>query len=174
MKYTSREKNIIKEDFWKVNQDFIDLDFDIKVNPKDLDFFNQSIKLAETSTHNLFKVGAIITSNNKIVVRKTNEEKTHPMQQSYNKKVSGVCKKSRCSSNIHAEMNAIVRAKRINKFDPNNSTIYIGRTAFDKNSTILSSFPCHSCFHAIKDSGIRKIVCFDPFCRIVSFDMRCV
>lgn len=173
MKYTNYEKSIISERYWKVNTEFLELDFDTKLNRKVLDMFSKTIKLAETSSHDYFKVGAIITTNNRVISKKTNEYKTHPLQHYYSKKINTLCNNGKTSPRIHAEVNAIANANKLNKFNPRHSTIYIGRTSFDSNSTILSSFPCKICFGAIRDIGIGKIVCYDPFCRIVTYNLRC-
>lgn len=166
MYYTDKEKNEIVDSFYKINIDIIEEYYDLKITSKDLFNYNKSIQEAERSNHSKFRVGAVIVDGNKIISKKFNEMKTHPIQKYYNDIANNDSKVRRSSNCIHAEVNAIISASKKN-FDGNNSTIYIGR--INKENQLLCSFPCHSCYTAIKDYGISRIVCMDPYSRLVSF-----
>lgn len=169
--YSKEEKDQLTSSFWKLNTDVLDLPHSTKITSKDLYYFEKTTAVANTSKHFQFRIGSIITSNNKIISKRCNQMKTSPIQNYYN---GLVLKKNpdsikRISSCIHAEMAAIQAAKKHPSFDPHNSTIYISRL-LRRDSTLASSFPCRSCFLAIKDIGIDRIVCYDDLGRIISIE----
>ena len=167
MYYSNIEKEIINDEYYKINMDILNLEYDLTISTKDLYFFNKSINESSKSLHSRFRVGCIITTNNKIISKKHNENKTHPLQRYYNNIANDMdeCKIKRASNDIHAEINAIISAKKSKNFIPEYSKIYIGRITKDGN--ISCSFPCYSCYTAICDIGFSEIVCLDPFNRLV-------
>lgn len=133
----------------------------------DLKMFNQARIEAEKSEFEHFKIGAVITYKGKIIGRGCNNEKTHPMQQRYNKRYRcfHVYNGEFVKHSIHAEIAAIVSVSSVVscEVDWSKARIYVYRIAPGKRYGYGLSKPCAACMHAIEDTGIKKIYYTDDF-----------
>lgn len=103
-----------------------------------LKFFYLAKKLAEFSNHAEQHLGAVITKGNRLVSVGWNKNQTHPRSKSHFKK-------------LHAELAAIIKARQ----NLRGCSIYIYRET--KNGNMALSFPCPSCYSAIKEAEIKRI-----------------
>ena len=120
---------------------------------KEKHFFKKAKEEALKSTFFRIKIGCIIVKGSKILGRGVNIEKSHPKQKYLNKKYRGFNTKE---SNIHAEMNALMKCKHINI---KGATIYIYREL--KDGSLGNCFPCPACQRRIITAGIKRIVYTD-------------
>jgi deoxycytidylate deaminase len=119
---------------------------------RDLKYFELAKSMAEEAEHYKARIGAVIVRKNKVLSKACNAEKSHPKQKEFNK--FRTFDNHACGHNIHAEMKAILEAKKIHR-DIRGSKIYIFRYAKDKTCGI--SKPCLACQAALLDCGIHDV-----------------
>lgn len=110
-------------------------------------FLKLASKASLYSTHPRFQIGAVLTVGNKIVSIGYNQNKTHPLQQQYNK-----YRGFNCSNTIHAEIDCIIAARYVNL---TGAIMYIWR--YDKSGNATMCKPCKACMNAITDFGIKAV-----------------
>jgi len=89
------------------------------------------------------KHGAVIVRGGSVLATGMNKDRNHPTI------VSSEHIKIHCS--VHAEIDAL---KKVD--DPRGATIYVARV--NRRGQERNSRPCPSCYSAIKNSGIKKII----------------
>lgn len=106
---------------------------------------------SQLSTHQNFKIGAVIAHGTSILATGVNQEKSHPLQKRYNR-----ARGTRASewSYLHAELAALLKVK--DKSLLVGATIYVSRS-FKAGGNALAR-PCEACMDAIIDRGIKSIV----------------
>lgn len=123
--------------------------------------FHEAFLEAKKSDFNHFKVGCVITYKNKIIGRGCNSEKTHPLQQKYNKRYRHFNSSNGefVRHSIHAEMCAITSVSYIvgKNIDWNKAKIFVFRISPGKKFGFGNAKPCAACIHAIADVGIKDI-----------------
>lgn len=120
---------------------------------KDERYIEIARQISKLSDYKKTKIGAVIVLKNEIVSVGYNKHKSHPIMQVFNKKYRGFNTKE---SNIHAEMNALMKCKHINT---KGATIYIYRELRD--GSLGNCFPCPACQRRIITAGIKRIVYTD-------------
>ena len=123
------------------------------MNKKDERFISIAREVSNLSDYKKVKIGAVIVLKREIISVGYNKHKSHPIMKVFNKKYRGFNTKE---SNIHAEMNALMKCTAI---PINGATISISR-AF-KDGSIGNCFPCPACQRRIITAGIKKIVYTD-------------
>ena len=91
------------------------------------------------SDHSQHRHGAVLVKKNRIISKGFNKVKTHTCS-------------THCYKNIHAELDAILKARRQ---DVNGCTLYLYRQ--DKNGIKSNSRPCSWCLILLKQYGIKKV-----------------
>lgn len=106
------------------------------------------------SDYKFYKMGAVIFTNKKILVAASNENKTNPIQVEYNKyRNFDTSKMKPC---IHAEMNALLRFKRLYpEMRGEDVAIFVYRETKDGKEALAR--PCPACEKALRDYGITDI-----------------
>lgn len=138
--------------FTKLNEFLSEYDH-VSLNKKDEIMLKRATKLAYDSPRNKFKLGAIISQNNKIVGRGVNSKKTHPFQSKWNQR----------SDCLHAEVAAIIDSG-IKDFENSKTTIYVARLSRpgqNEEHVTSCSYPCINCWNLLNFIGIRNIVCYN-------------
>lgn len=118
-------------------------------------FLNMALEESTRSTYTRVKIGAVITQDNKVISKGANLSTSHPVQAYWNR----ITNREAPANNLHAEMNALVRAKRSGE-SLVGATIYIAR--LDRNNQLSQCRPCVACMAALKDAGIRTIIHTTP------------
>jgi tRNA(Arg) A34 adenosine deaminase TadA len=94
-------------------------------------------------------LAACVVKRNKIISFGHNKNKTHPLQNKFNKHPQAIY--------LHAEIDAIKNAlKRVSVEDLVGSTLYIVRTKKDGSEGLAK--PCSGCMQAIESFGISKVI----------------
>ncbi len=101
-------------------------------------FFELAKEVSKLSNYHTHKLAAIIVKGNRIISLGVNDQKTHPKSDTRFQK-------------LHAELAAIIRSRA----DLRGASIYVYRET--RNGEIGCSFPCSSCYSAIRSSGIKRI-----------------
>ena len=120
------------------------------MNKKDERFISIAREVSNLSDYRKVKIGAVIVLKREIISVGYNKHKSHPIMKVFNKKYRGFNTKE---SNIHAEMNALMKCKHINI---KGATIYIYREL--KDGSLGNCFPCPACQRRIITAGIKRIV----------------
>ena len=123
------------------------------MNKKDERFISIAREVSNLSDYKKVKIGAVIVLKREIISVGYNKHKSHPIMKVFNKKYRGFNTKE---SNIHAEMQALVKCKHINI---KGATIYIYREL--KDGSLGNCFPCPACQRRIITAGIKRIVYTD-------------
>jgi deoxycytidylate deaminase len=126
----------------------------IGINMKiDKKFCDLAISLAKTSNHQ-FRVGAVLVSKKDIIsVGVNSTDKSHPLQKYYNDRCREF--KVEIHNNIHAEMDAILKYRRM-RIDIPKLKIFIAR--INKNGIIVPGYPCPSCSALLNDNSVNTII----------------
>lgn len=114
-------------------------------------FLNLALEESKLSTYHRVKIGAVITQGNRVLSKGANLSTSHPVQAYWDR----LTNRRAPAHNMHAEMNALVRAKRLGE-SLEGATIYIAR--LDRNNQLNQCRPCDACMAAIEDAGIHTIV----------------
>lgn len=117
----------------------------------DYNYFNKAKRIATISDYNKVHVGCVAVYQGQVIGLGCNCNKTHPVQQFYNKYRY---KSDSMLPKLHAEINCM---NQIRHLDINFSKVklYIYRIRNDQPFGMAR--PCPSCMAAIKDLGIRDI-----------------
>lgn len=98
------------------------------------------------------KVGAAIYKKNVCIAVGKNENKTHPLQNYYNRNMPFYR-----TPYLHAEIATLLAARRENgKEELKGCTIYVARKL--NCGGWGTARPCPACWQALKDVGIKKVV----------------
>lgn len=141
-----------KKIFTKLNEFLSNYDHE-SLSKRDEKFLSRATKLACDSPRDKFKLGAIISQNNKTIGKGVNSEKTHPFQSKWNSR----------SDCLHAEVSAIIDSG-IKDFEKMKATIYVARLARpgqNEDYKPSCSYPCVNCWNLLNFIGIRNIVCYN-------------
>ncbi len=111
-------------------------------------FFKKAKEISQCSSHYKTKIGSVIVIGNYVVAKGCNQEKSHPRQHHYDRKM----KYHGTRSKLHAEIDALITSGRV---DLTGAEIYIYRE--DSTGNIANCRPCVSCTQALKDAGVRHI-----------------
>lgn len=117
---------------------------------KDRRIFKVARALALTSSHLKARIGAVVLSGRDIVSVGVNGRKSHPLQRHYN---ALRFTDDSASHLMHAELEAIVRARAFLRDDDN--SIYVFREL--KTGQIGMSRPCVGCMQALRDHNIKHV-----------------
>ena len=123
------------------------------MNKKDERFISIAREVSNLSDYKKVKISTVVVLKREIVSVRYNNHKSHPILKVFNKKYRGFNTKE---SNIHAEMNALMKCKHINI---KGATIYIYREL--KDGSLGNCFPCPACQRRIITAGIKRIVYTD-------------
>lgn len=132
------------------------------INSFDRSMFHQAYLEATKSTFNRFHVGAVIAYKNRIIGRGHNSEKTHPMQQEYNRRYRKFNNNDNgdfIKHSIHAEIASICSVPYVvgKDVDWSKAKIYVYRICPGKKRGYGNARPCPACMGCIKDYGIRQV-----------------
>lgn len=116
----------------------------------DFKYFNKARQAAMVSDFTKTHIGCVAIYQGNIIGIGCNCNKTHPMQQKYNK----YRKKSNGLPKLHAEINCINSIKHL---DINFSKVKLYIYCIRKDQPFGLAHPCPSCMAAINDLGIRDI-----------------
>lgn len=125
------------------------------LSKSDIKYLYKAKQVAMASDYPHIHVGCIAVYQGNIVAVGCNTNKTHPVQQFYNRyKNNGQLLDGRLIPKMHAEINCL---NSIRHLDINFSKVklYIFRIRYSQPYGITR--PCQSCMAAIKDLGIRDI-----------------
>ena len=126
------------------------------LSKSDFRYFNKAKQAADISDFKRTHVGCVAIYQGNIIGIACNTNKTHPVQNYYNKYriPSGEESCAGLMPKLHAEINCINSIKNL---DINFSKVklYIYRTRHDQEHGLAR--PCPSCMAAIKDIGIKNI-----------------
>lgn len=110
---------------------------------------------ADYSGANNVKIGCVIVYKGTILAKGCNSDKTHPMQEQYNryrfKKKEG---EKYLPAKCHAEVAALAKIKYLD-IDFSAAHIFVYREFKDGHKAIAR--PCPACMNALRAQGIRKI-----------------
>lgn len=119
---------------------------------RDYVYFDLARKMARISSFKKGRVGCVVVYRKSILAMGYSAEKTHPMQEKYNK-----YRFSNGLAKIHAEIMALNQIKYSN-IDFSKVKVYNYRIRLaDGADEIGMSRPCSSCMQFIKDLGIKKV-----------------
>lgn len=119
----------------------------------DYRYFEKAHKASDLSDFKKTHIGCIAVYQNSIIGIGWNSNKTHPMQEFYNKYRFNP-KRDFPSPKLHAEISCLNSIKHLN-INFSKVKLYIYRSRKDIQLGI--SRPCPSCMAAIKDVGIKHI-----------------
>ena len=123
------------------------------MNKKDEKKISIAREVSNMKKNKKVKIGTNIIQKREIISDGNNKHKSHPIMKKKKKKYRGFNTKE---SNIHAEMNALMKCKHINI---KGATIYIYREL--KDGSLGNCFPCPACQRRIITAGIKRIVYTD-------------
>lgn len=127
----------------------------------ELRMFDAARMEAEKSTFGHFHLGCIITYKNKIIGKGFNSDKTHPMQQKYNRRYRkfNTSRGEFVKHSVHAEIAAISNIPYVvgKEVDFSKAKIFIYRICNGKRFGYGNARPCPACMNAIRELGIRHV-----------------
>ena len=115
--------------------------------------FELARQVALQSDFTKVHVGCVITYKGMPVSTGFNTNKTHPMQDIYNK-FRRTPETKEFKAKCHAEISALLKIKDKN-YNPKKLCVYVYRITRKKSFGMAR--PCPSCMQAIKDFGIKKV-----------------
>lgn len=121
------------------------------ISKSDYKYFNKARQTALVSDYDKFQIGCVAVYQGNIIGVGCNLNKTHPIQQYYNK-YRGVTMKY--PAKLHAEIHCLNQIKYLN-INFSKVKLYIYRIRKDQPFGLAR--PCPSCMAAIKDLGIKTI-----------------
>ena len=123
------------------------------MNSRDKRYYSLAEKASSFSDYKKCHIGCIAVYKNKIIAVGYNTNKTHPIQQHYNKYREN--NNIGCfAAKLHAEINCLNSIRHLD-INFQKVKLYIFRTRFDREFGMCR--PCPSCMAAIKDLGIKHI-----------------
>lgn len=144
------KKPVIKDHFFSFEVDRIITQDNIKRHPKFERFMEIARSVAQLSTYDRYRLGAVLTINGKVIEKGHNQAKTHPQQKKYNALRFDVSDKSQHF--LHAEIDLLNRLKNVDLSHAELIVYHIGHDGSQKMAR-----PCAACMKAIKDRGIKTI-----------------
>ena len=120
---------------------------------KDEKYIEIARQVSKLSDYRKTKIGAVIVLKNEIISVGYNKHKSHPIMKVFNEKYRGFSTKE---SNIHAEMDALIKCKHTNI---KGATIYVYREL--QSGALGRCYPCSACQRRIYTAGIKRIVYTD-------------
>ena len=133
----------------------------MKFTKFELKMLHQAHIEAEKSQYDRFKLGCVITYKHTIIGRGCNDEKTHPLQQEYNRKYRKFNNESGSfiKDSVHAEIAAISSISYTTgiSIDWSKVKVFIWRIAPGKPRGYGRAKPCPACTNALRDLGIRHV-----------------
>lgn len=109
------------------------------------------------------KIGAVAVYRRMIIAKGCNQNKTHPLQQKYNRYRYNISSNHYCPSKIHAEMELVTKIQHLD-INFSEVEIYVYRETRDGRKAMAR--PCPACTKALRDLGVKK-VCYttnDGYC----------
>lgn len=116
--------------------------------------FNKAKEISYLSDYKRVHIGCIAVYKNHILAVGYNTNKTHPLQQKYNKYRKMKYEGTEPAASLHAEMSCLMQIKDMD-IDFNKVELYVYRE--NKNGIIAISRPCAACMKMIDKLGIKKI-----------------
>lgn len=116
-------------------------------------FIEIAQSMADLSTFDRVKIGAVVVNRKTIISSGFNQMKTHPLQKERNKRRE--VHKHNCSA-VHAEVSALSKVRNV----PQGSILYVSRKTLGGDSGMCR--PCPACMSVIRESGINTIVYTTP------------
>lgn len=120
----------------------------------DRNMFHQARLEAMKSTHEKFHIGCIVVYKHKIISRGFNSEKTHPIQDSFNRFREFNNYNSYSPSSIHAEIAALCSIRRCVRINVNWSKVKVYVYRLRKNGDGACAKPCSACENFMRFLGI--------------------
>lgn len=121
------------------------------ITQKNFKYFEKAKRIASVSDYRRVHIGCVAVFQNRIIGIWCNSEKTHPVQNHYNRyRING----NNLLPKLHAEINCLNQIRHLN-IDFSKVKLYIYRIRKDQPFGL--SRPCPSCMAAIKDLGIKEI-----------------
>lgn len=126
---------------------------EVGISRRDLRFLGTALKESAKSTYFRVRIGAVLARGNYLISKGANLSTSHPLQRTHNDAVGRIAP----AHALHAEMNAIVKAKGE---DLRGSTIYVAR--LDRRGALGMCRPCSACERALRDRGVSRVVYTSP------------
>ena len=123
------------------------------MNKLEIKFLRLAERVAISSKHPSFKVGAVVAEKAILIASSANEIKSHPFQKRMN--VYRFPDDDTCKHFLHAEISALLKAKRLRK-NLNNAILFVVRQ--DGNGHLANARPCPACSKVIAMLGIHTII----------------
>lgn len=120
---------------------------------RDYKFLSAARSLATTSKHPKARVGAVLVDRGDVVSVGVNGNKSHPLQQKYNRLRFRDDDVSAMGHLMHAEIEALVKGREY--FTHHHAAIYVYRIM--KNGDKGMSRPCPGCIQALLDFGVKRM-----------------
>jgi len=104
---------------------------------------------------NSVKIGCVIAYKGTILAKGSNSDKTHPMQEQYNRyRFKKESETKYLPAKCHAELAALAKIKYLD-IDFSAAHIYVYREFKDGRKAMAR--PCPACMNALREKGIKKI-----------------
>lgn len=100
------------------------------------------------------KLGCVAVYKGAVLAKGFNSDKTHTVQEIYNRERYKNCGNRYLPSRVHAEISVLSKIKYLD-IDFSRLHIYIFREL--KNGQLAMARPCQSCFSALKAMGVKHI-----------------
>lgn len=123
------------------------------MNKSEVKFLQLAEQIAISSKHPSFKIGAVVAEKAILIASSANEIKSHPLQKRMN--LYRFPADDTCKHFLHAEISALLKAKRLRK-NLNNAILFVVRR--DGNGRFATAKPCPACSKVISMLGIKTII----------------
>lgn len=120
-------------------------------------FFTAACECSKNATYegaSSVALGAVAVFHGIVIAKGWNQNKTHTLQQQYNRYRYNVKQQKYCPSKIHAEMDIITKIRHLD-IDFGKVEVYIYRQTRDGEKALAR--PCAACQRALRDLGIKKV-----------------
>lgn len=118
-------------------------------------FLQKAKEASEQSTFPRQHLGSVLVYGNKIIAVGFNTNKTNPKQFIYNKYRSFKEYYSKNNGVLHAEMNALIKARFLD-IDWSKATLYVYREL--KNGELALARPCVACQAYLLEKGVGTVI----------------
>lgn len=116
----------------------------------DMRILDYTTKVALTSLHSRYRVGATLLSKHRVVLASAvNSSKTHPVQAESNV----------VSDRLHAEVDVILRARRVSRLEDDMTLVIVNINA--RSGLHGCSFPCIHCHEFLRGFSITRVLCYN-------------
>lgn len=116
--------------------------------------FNRAKEISYLSDYNRIHIGCVAVYKNQVLAVGYNTNKTHPLQNKYNKYRNMTYENTEPKSSLHAEMSCLMQIKDMD-IDFSKVELYVYRE--NKNGNLSMCRPCRACMKMIDDLRIKKI-----------------